>query len=764
METTITTQNQEKILYSLHTMNVAAELLKVKNSSFFKRVISRLIIIRMDDFINFARRYNNNLKGTISSTEYKNIKNELNTLDSLYNDYISELRNNFAGHFKDGDFFTRIELWGNIEEDIILYFYELAQEITTKLHLDLDTEFTLTSQDHEAFRIISDKYNTEGQATFSVDILALTRPNTGSILVSSDLQEKAAMLNTISIMLSYEFELINGIKQKEVVDVIQMLILVDIINFADNLFTRNLDENAKQKMDGFDTLVNRHRLKDVKELFEAAKQNTTIPLQVDRIRQIRNIIGGHIDDSQDIRELLEALASVESKKVFSLYQRMRNLLHSVFKSNIIFRPYLIVNEPLKGVVAVQQGEELKGFNGQPYEAISVESPVAYDDNTMNSMWCILESDINNTESLSYFSTALMFRNEEGDKRIERYISLGQFAQRTQIYVYSKVELFIEEIIKTRRNDLEFFTILHKIMNYKNVGENHILSQIFLRELQYTQNLECILILLELLGKVSDNEEKEVINCLQNEASKPEPIIRWQAILALLEIDTRCNGVATFNKSQLGSINIVNLIFEIVEDTQYMERLQLVLILMCHLHFDSRYIINIDYNKEKYYEKLKIYFLGEMYHVYKKLPIKTRRNLNDGKTILHEINLIIDRALTRNNFPLATIKIGDLLFLDYPTIADKFYALAASQWINIDWSQTVLIETKMIAFIKINELHMAYEMAQKLCAMEPSNKYNYFNALYIAIRAGLNEESNNIKEELTNSFSLSLCEKIWLSKC
>ncbi len=30
METTITTQNQEKILYSLHTMNVAAELLNVK--------------------------------------------------------------------------------------------------------------------------------------------------------------------------------------------------------------------------------------------------------------------------------------------------------------------------------------------------------------------------------------------------------------------------------------------------------------------------------------------------------------------------------------------------------------------------------------------------------------------------------------------------------------------------------------------------------------------------------------------------------------
>lgn len=90
-------------------------------TSYLARITSRILITRIDDFIDLARRYNN--AHTTDVSLKRKIKNELTTLDNLYQQYLQEQRHKFSAHFQDKNLFDKIQLWGAIDEDKISFFY-----------------------------------------------------------------------------------------------------------------------------------------------------------------------------------------------------------------------------------------------------------------------------------------------------------------------------------------------------------------------------------------------------------------------------------------------------------------------------------------------------------------------------------------------------------------------------------------------------------------------------------------------------------------
>ena len=95
-----------------------------------------MIPIRLTDFIQYAREVNNDLSNGRHPKERRTMKDNLNALDALYQDYIEDLRNKFGGHFKDIDFFERIQLWGQINEEVCCSLFYMSRNLPMCLQLD----------------------------------------------------------------------------------------------------------------------------------------------------------------------------------------------------------------------------------------------------------------------------------------------------------------------------------------------------------------------------------------------------------------------------------------------------------------------------------------------------------------------------------------------------------------------------------------------------------------------------------------------------
>ncbi|MFT0603604.1 hypothetical protein ACMHYP_22570 [Bacillus cereus] len=754
MEQTITQKNKEKMLYSLKVMNIATKLLEINNSSFFKRVVSRLIFMRVEDFIKFAEKYNDNLRSDGNHTDHSIISTELETLKTQFDESIAQLRHNFAGHVKlEENFWDQVEEWGKIEKETLIYFLELTKEIIVKFQLPLDTSCTLDPVDIDIFREISEKYNTEKKPSISMDAIAITRPNTSSMIFTTEIQKKSATLNSISLMLEYEFALLLNIRDIDVLRVIKMLILVDLISFSDNLFTRT-GGSVRHRIQGLDALVKEHQLDEANDLMREAKQSTHIIKKIKEVRQVRNKIGGHIDVGQPLNNLLERIDNIEANDIYILFEFLLNILNSVFRTDIILRPFLLRNQRLEGVIAVNSGFEQKGFEGQQYQTIDFQ-PITYDYDTMTKMWNTLKTNINNKQSLSYFRNALMAPARDTKQEIVREIRFNESSISTQRFNYSSVEIFIERLLKKNRNNVQVYSILRHILQDSPIGPTHILSQMFLKEYSSIKNAKCNLIVLELLGIVSDNEEQKVIKLLEAEANSPNYHKQFQSLLSLLKIDTQCYRITSSNNHSPGSINITQIILNNLEHTQPSRRIPLIFKLLIHIFYNPSYNITIKYYEETYFVVLKQMLFHDILKLYKELSTIIKEK-GKNTSILDEIELILDTCLIQEDFLLASIMLGGLLELELeqsPT-ENMFYSLAAGENMSIDWKHPYFLEIQSHAYTLMRKFNEAYQRSEKLTKLYPCNQRYYWFALYTATGGNLIDEADKMKKVLSNYFSLS----------
>ncbi len=63
----------DKMIYALTEIQIVGALLQIRNSSFFKRALARLIAIRVPDFIRYAQEVNNISSISWPETKYRQI-------------------------------------------------------------------------------------------------------------------------------------------------------------------------------------------------------------------------------------------------------------------------------------------------------------------------------------------------------------------------------------------------------------------------------------------------------------------------------------------------------------------------------------------------------------------------------------------------------------------------------------------------------------------------------------------------------------------
>jgi hypothetical protein len=113
--------------YCEQEINLTSRLVKLNNSDFFKRGISRYLIIRLDDFIKIGRQVNN------ASIRNKPIKRALNDIADMYALFAKSQRDKMGAHFQWLDYLEQMNSWSEINLDKVDYFQQEVARIYTML-------------------------------------------------------------------------------------------------------------------------------------------------------------------------------------------------------------------------------------------------------------------------------------------------------------------------------------------------------------------------------------------------------------------------------------------------------------------------------------------------------------------------------------------------------------------------------------------------------------------------------------------------------
>ncbi|MBW7474779.1 hypothetical protein K0T92_08475 [Paenibacillus oenotherae] len=730
--------NREKMHYSLQSMRIAEAMLQLKVGSFFKRAIARLILMRVPDFIIFAQRYNNELKTAPPSAQYKKVKGDLAALQQLYNDYLSELRHQFAGHFKEGDFAERIEQWGNIKEDSMLFFVRHAVEIAAELDPSHPATANLDPHDVMVIERISALHDLEDAPRIGNDILALTRFNTGGTLHMGDLQEKPAMLNSLRIIVQHEAALLQELRDKVSGMAIKTLAVVDVVNFGDVLFTRPVGAHAVQHMEGLDTIVARHNISAAVALFDEAKLNTRILERIEAIRQIRHVICAHIDGVRPLTDLCHSLDGLSMKELFGLYEHMHQLYLKVCQTDRTLVMSQLPNDRLSGVYGMSY-QPSAAYDEHSMPPTEFEVP-EFDEATLHQYWDKLLAGIDIQESTDYFSQALIHSPELETGRTRTSATGDHTSSWTEFHHYNVAQLFVQSRLAENRGNPRHLHIFYQIIAMKNVGASHILAAMLVTEYDLYTDKQCRLLMLDLLYRLSDRRETGAIELLKREALSSDLDLAIGALHALVKLDVRHHGVRTLNRKAAAS-DISSFVLRKLETMTVFQQVVVCLTMMSYLKLNGSFHLYISYSQSRYCDPL-LAILAQY------VP-----RIVEGTGLPDNQAAELAALIANNNYSRASLLIGDALSSTEPRKSKTFYEIVADEVLHMDWRHDTLVISRALALLQLERYIESLETAEYLGGQNPTNKQYRFLSLDIAAVGKLAESFELLAEGMKRDFPL-----------
>ena len=734
----------DKMEYALLDIQITRALLKIKNSSFFKRSISRLIPIRLPDFIQYAREVNNDLSNGRLPKECRTMKDNLNALDALYQDYIADLRNKFGGHFKDIDFFERIQLWGQINEEDMLFFVSHIEEFTNVLAVGTDVPSipVVDMSDVDVITRISKDHDLEGKPTLATDALGLSRYNTISAIQVHELPAKANLLSSLRIIISYELSILREIRQSEVVHVFKCLVLVDVISFFDNLFTRPVDPNAKQAMDGLDVIVERHGLATAVDMYKIAKTEMRITERVEGLRSTRNLVAAHIDHTLPLSTLIAQLDGVTLDEITEIYGLMNQFFEALCRSEHTLSTVLLGPTPMAGVIAVSQQPQ-SGFTKSDRPQTTFPAP-DYSESEMEQMWDALTRNPNDQKAIAYYRTAMM--NSPMEEKWSETIKLGEYASRTEIHDIRLVHKFLQHKLQESRGDnVKTSLVIHVMVQIKNTDPATLLH---ILEEEYEPAAESKIIeqFIFAFGELARVKDRRIVDILTKRLETLDLNNLHNSLTALLKIDVHDNGLRHLNKqvSSQGSnsCKLDEIIIGHLAKLPPFFQTVLALTMLSELWLNPFLGIFIGYSENVYFPSFES-------------TLKTSvPELLTGEGASTDKIADILKCIANHAYSWLAIQLGDALKDVAEQQSHVFYEIVAQEFIRIDWRQDNLVQVRAIGLARLGKFEYAVSTALKLCKMRPHSKSYRLFALQLAAEGKLPIQFDTICSKLEHDFVLN----------
>ncbi|RMA90900.1 hypothetical protein [Priestia megaterium] len=734
----------DKVTFALKEMLLTRNLLEIECSGFYHRALARKIIIRLPDFITFCRRLNNE---TFQGAVKEHIRGELNALHSLYEQYLMEIRHSYGGHFKEQDFADRIAVWSEIDlvkveffTDEALKIYSSFKDIPGYINFS-NIAHLLDVTDEVRIQELFKSQLLEKQPMFSSDILSHTRFNSGGIIPMNELQDRIATMHSLTIVLDFEFELLEEITEWDLVRLIKSLILVDIVSFLDNFITRCLPERASQEMDGLDKIVIRYNLESPKFIFSRIKRFTRVVERVEQIRKVRNKVGAHIDSSDPLTTSLLRLDRTTNDEARSLYEYMKTLFQNIYNSDRTLQVISLPPTLLHGVIEVGN-QPLQPFKEGQISHTKF-SPMEYSEENFRKVWDNYLNSVNMGQAVRFFWDAVYGSEEREVVKLEE--RFGPYSVRYHYLKLNEAHLFFKKLLDEHKFESDNMKrLIQLLVKIKDPSVPFLLCEIYpsINNIPEIEELVAAA-----LGETSEVKDQQSIAILMERFISTNVQYLNTSLLALLKIDIRTTGLQVLNKNgKAEETEISSFILNKIETLPPLQRVILTANLLSELYFNRELGGFSCYWAAIYEQPFRKSFDSSLQKQLVEWQACSKgRDEQAFQEIMQSFNL--------NHFGWAVKLIGDLIHDQQPEQAQTFYHLAAYQIRISSVNKTLLIQRACTLFI-IEDYEEALSIAEDLCRNEAYNLDHRMFYLDIAAEAKYKRKFENMVQKTLSELTLS----------
>lgn len=313
---------------------------------FCAHLLGIYVTIRMDDF---TKLVSINISQTDSSREYFNI------LLKQYNDVFRSVRDKLGSHFQHveepSDISARIDIFASLEYKNIVSLVDDVKGLYEMLCKQAAVEavyFEMTLHTEQVIIQKCSEIYMDDVAHLGVDAFAIGSKNTGCLICCSVSQQKAQLIKSLQLMAdTIEVFCQLDLNDKFVNRMFKRYYVCTIVNFYDNLVTRNISTSTDQYEEAFDKHIlnldskiqSKQQLQNFYDDFHKRYQLTP---KIERLRNTRNKSCGHFDQTLTIEQINQQLDTVTINELIDLYKSMRNfweyLVNHVFFLKMVAIP------------------------------------------------------------------------------------------------------------------------------------------------------------------------------------------------------------------------------------------------------------------------------------------------------------------------------------------------------------------------------------------------------------------------------------------
>ena len=336
--------------FSIYLNNI----LSLKATDIVKRSYLRYLFILLDNFSIWAPRLTNHLftTGAITLKNKNELKILTNKIRADYETYYESIRNKLSAHHQNIDLLLLIDLWFNIDyttisiliDDIDSFYREIANhcniEHPDRTNDNIFINNPLLNGDKTEF------YINPGR-------LGIATKNSGAMIPCHYTQEISSIAYSIADLIDMQLCLYydNDKNSSYFLFVLKCLIVNDVISFIDILFNDSVYIKS---------LSTAWKENSNSGYIELEQTNRDVNFE-DLLRNIRNKLCSHIDDSSDIYDNIEILENIEIRNIANYASFLINLYNKACAREIRSCGFIFNRTPLKGVLGIHQ-PEYKNFD------------------------------------------------------------------------------------------------------------------------------------------------------------------------------------------------------------------------------------------------------------------------------------------------------------------------------------------------------------------------------------------------------------------
>jgi hypothetical protein len=735
-------------------------LINIIDSDFFARVISRLVIIRIYDFITLTRQYNNSF--VINSTLKRELRNKLNLLSDTFEDKLKIQRHKLSAHFQDLEFANRVDSWSNITKIEIDIFYIKILEIYNLLENQndyqeiLESNFELSQQDIINIQNVVSEKDIESTPHFSNDILSITRTNTGAIIPCHPIQDKILSLNSIHLMIDFEILLYKNLEAEIYKQLIKTILINDIVSFIDNLITRTgsqyigLDNIIDLQLHPWNKFTytidkpnNFYLIKQSKYDFKPDNQievaqnilNTFLLSfklnSIVQIRNLRNKLGSHIDTIDSIEDIVILLNDLNTEYLIKIYSNFYHLFLKICNSVKYLQMLIMPPTKMNGISAISPQPEKMFFDN-----INVQTEFDREDINDEKLYGIkfkqLLNNKNDFEEFEYY-----FREALSHSNVLKNITFEDKNIDLNIcHTYFLNKLNSEINIDEKR------LILLLLKNSSGLSSKQITY--ILTETYQINKLNLNYEYLVYFGDTTKENSTTVLNILlENLRNTDDFNIVYYAILSLLKIDISIGGFVLFkNRQQAKESKYSKTIKQTIERLSPLYKVIVIVLLKSEMMFTNHFSHYRDFYKELYLAYFQKIFIKNIKLLKPSNFLKKRLEKQD----INELKL----AFKNNNLTIIFIKLAEK---SNSANAEFLYSIIVNS-LKLNFQYLPFIEHYAYANYKIGNIDKAVEVYQDLVDKNPEEIEYRIELLTYYLEQKNISALNNELSYIENTFKIS----------